>query len=132
MADTATCSDCGGPVLRVITEGGRILELDADPHPDGNVVPVTADGRPVARVLTGDQLPAQEPAWQRHTTTCPESPDARRRRARQAPRCRVCTGPLDQALAAAEPHHDTHPACDDYAAAELVRYAARTAHREAS
>jgi hypothetical protein len=127
-----TCSDCGGPVVWVITEGGRRVELDPDPAPDGNVVPVLTEGHRRARILTGDALPAQEPAWRRHSTTCPESLDARARRARQAPRCRVCTGPLDQALAAAEPHHDTHPACDDRAAAELVRHAARTAHREAS
>jgi hypothetical protein len=127
-----TCSDCGRPVLVVVSEQGRRLELDPDPVDGGNIVPFDVDGRPLARVLAGDQLPAQEPAWQRHAATCPESADARRRRARLAPRCRVCTGLLDQALAAAEPHHGTHPACDDRAAAELVRYAARTAHREAS
>lgn len=127
---TDVCRDCGGPVLVVVSEQGRRLELDRDPHPDGTVVRVLVDGRPLARVLPGDQLPAQEQAWQRHTATCPESPAARRAKARQAPRCRVCTGPLDQALADVE-NHDTHPACDDRAAAELVRYAARTAHREA-
>jgi hypothetical protein len=126
---TDVCRDCGGPVLPVITEQGRRLELDPDPHPDGTVVRVMVDGRPLARVLTGLELPALETAWRRHTATCPESSEARRRRARAAPRCRVCTGPLDPNLAAHEPQHDTHPACDDHAAAELVRHAART-HRE--
>jgi hypothetical protein len=126
MADT--CRGCGGPVLVVVSEQGRRLELDPDPHPDGTVVRVMVDDRPLARVLDGGQLPALEAAWRRHTATCPESPEARRRRARQAPRCRVCTSALDAILAAAEPY-DTHPACDDHAAAELVRYAARS-HRE--
>jgi hypothetical protein len=68
------------------------------------------DGRPLARVLTGLELPALETAWRRHTSTCPESPEARRRRARAAPRCRVCGGAMDPELTALETW-DCHPSC---------------------
>jgi hypothetical protein len=125
-----TCSRCGGPTRWVITaDQGRRIELDPDPTPDGVIVPVTVDGHTRARVLTGDQLPAEGPAWQRHTRTCPESDEARKHRARTAPRCRVCTNPLDRELARREPQHLTHPACDTAAAAATVRAAL---HREAS
>ena len=118
-----TCSDCGAPVRHVFTEGGTDIALDVDPHPDGNVIAVQVDGRTLARVLTPAQLPATQPAWQRHSQTCPESPAARARRAKRAPRCRACDGPLDEHLAQVEPH-DTHPVCDPAAAAALVRHAA--------
>jgi hypothetical protein len=124
-----TCSRCGGPTRWVITaDQGRRIELDPDPTPDGVIVPVVVDGHTRARVLTGDQLPAEGPAWQRHTRTCPESDETRKHRARTAPRCRVCTNPMDAELTRLE-GWVTHPNCDTAAAAATVRAAL---HREAS
>lgn len=115
-----TCSNCGAVVVWVITELGRRIELDPDPVDDGTIVPVELDGHIRARVLTSDQLPAEEPAWQRHSNTCPESPQARARRARLAPRCTVCLNPMDPALARLE-GWTTHPACDPAEGAATVR-----------
>ncbi len=128
---TDTCRDCGAPVVNALTEGGRAIELDADPHPDGTVVLYDVDGHARARVLTGAQLPATQPARQRHSTTCRESPAARARRAKHAPRCRACNQLMDPQLAARE-RWTEHPACDSHEAAELVRYAATRHAREAS
>ena len=119
---TSTCRDCGATVIPVLTEGGRAIELDAEPHPDGNVVPVTADGHTRARVLTARQLPHDGPARRQHTQTCPNSPAARQRRAKRAPRCRACDGPMDPELAELE-HWETHPVCDPDAGAATVRAA---------
>lgn len=126
---TDTCSGCGRPVTWVVTEAGRRVELDPDPHPDGNVVPVTVAGHRRARVLSGDQLPAEGPAWRRHASTCTESPAARQRRARTAPRCRVCNLPMDPGLARREQWTE-HPACDTTAGAQHAREALRTQRRE--
>jgi hypothetical protein len=124
-----TCGDCRQPVRWVITEEGRRIEIDPDPvDDDGNVVPVVVDGHTRARILTGAELPADGPAYRRHVSTCPESPEARKRRARLAPRCRVCLFPMDPTLARLE-QWTTHPACDTTAAAATVR---ATLHREAS
>jgi hypothetical protein len=123
-----TCGDCGRPVRWVITEGGRRIEIDPQPDPGGNVVPVTVDGHTRARILTGDQLPAEGPAYRRHAATCRESPEARKRRARTAPRCTVCLLPMDADLARLE-QWTTHPSCDPAEGAATARAAL---HREAS
>ena len=57
------------------------MPLDPDPHPDGNVVLVTLDDGAIrGRVLTGDELPAQQTAYVRHDRTCARSPQAARLR----------------------------------------------------
>lgn len=93
------CSSCQAPIWWAITVGDRRMPLDVDAHPAGNVVPVliSRDGKELRRVkvLTGDQLPAQVPAWRAHFTTCPNSADHRRRRRILTPKCRFCQQPLD-------------------------------------
>jgi hypothetical protein len=129
MPDTATCDGCLAPIRWVITVAGRRMPLDPDPQPDGNVVPVDVEGRMLARVLTGDELPAQEPAWVPHHRTCPKAADYRHPKTPKGPRCESCYLPMDPQLARVEQWRE-HPACDTPAAAELVRHAARTAHPE--
>lgn len=124
MTDDETCSDCGQRVRWVITASeGRRIALNPHPAPDGNIIPtVDAAGRVRARILTGDQMPPQEPAWTRHTHTCTESPAARQRRARAAPRCRACHCPMDPDLARLEKWTE-HPCCDTTAHAATARAA---------
>jgi len=100
--DTTTCTGqgCGATIRWVITIAGRRMPINPDPHPDGTIIrEVTPEGIR-ARVLTGDQLPAQQTAWQPHWVTCPDSPQFRDRKARTTPRCRACSGPLDPWLVA--------------------------------
>jgi hypothetical protein len=90
------------------------MPLNPDPHPAGTVILTTVDGHTRARVLTGNELPAQETAWRPHWATCPKAPEykaARQRRHSQGPLCAVCRQPMDPALARLE-HWATHPSCD--------------------
>lgn len=129
MTDTdTTCRACGQPIRWVITEGGRRIALDPDPVDGGNIVPIYVEDRLRARVLTGTELPHEGPAWRRHSAACPESAEARARRARLAPRCTVCLNPMDTDLARLE-QWTTHPACDPTEGANTVRAAL---HRKAS
>lgn len=111
-ATTRACDMCGETVRVVVTSSGRRLELDQEPSPAGTVVPVqTTRGEWRARVLTGEELPAQETAWRRHSATCAGGEQARRRERARRPRCRVCSGLLDAVLVDRESYR-THPACD--------------------
>lgn len=104
-----TGAGCGRPIRWVLTVGGKRMPLDPDPAPDGNVVRTVVEGSVRARVLTGDELPAQDPAWVPHHRTCPAAAQFRRNRARAVKRCRGCTDPLDPVLAAAGDLY--HPLC---------------------
>lgn len=35
----STCRSCDAPILWVTMESGKAMPLDADPHPDGTVLP---------------------------------------------------------------------------------------------
>lgn len=110
---TGTCngSGCTADVRWVLTEGGRRMPIDPDPHPDGTVVRrVDGQGRIRAHVLTGVELPAQEPAWRPHWTTCPASAEFRRRQWAAAPKCIACKLPLDRELTA-RTGWPWHPCC---------------------
>ena len=92
---------CGAIVRWVLTEAGRRMPLDEDPHPDGTVVLRHGpDGAVRAHVLTGAELPAQETAWRPHWQTCPDSSQLRRRKAAAAKRCRTCGCGMDPWLPA--------------------------------
>lgn len=129
MSDDSTCTGCGAAIRWVITDGGRRMPLDPDPVPDGNVVPAVIDGQRRARVLTGEQMPADGPAWQAHFRTCPAAPQFRRRPA--GPRCAVCHNPMNPDLADLE-QWTTHPCCDPAAGASTVRAALADHRRKAS
>ena len=68
-----TCRDCGAPIrfVRLITTG-KLLPIDPDPHPSGNVAAWPAHGRLEGYVITKDR-----PASSRATLcTCPTPPAA--------------------------------------------------------
>lgn len=100
---------CGRPIRWLFTEGGRRLPVDPEPHPAGTVVLVTTDGRTLARVLTGAQLPAQEAAYRPHWVTCPASESFRGRQSQRAPRCARCRDRMDPWLT--EHGYDAHIGC---------------------
>ena len=52
------CDDCHETILRLFTIGGRLIDLDPEPHDDGNRTIVTVAGDIRARTLTGTDLPA--------------------------------------------------------------------------
>lgn len=98
---------CGARVRWYYSTGGKILTLDTDSHEDGNVIIVSHDGRIRARILTGTELPATQPAYRRHR--CPPKPE------RPGPVCAGCHGPMDRTLAALE-RWSYHPCCEPGAA----------------
>lgn len=120
--ETATCAGCGAPIRWVITMGEKRMPIDPETHEDGNVVPRTLpDGRVRAQVLTGERLPAQEPAYRSHFVTCPKAPDFRRRKSLATKRCHGCSHPLDAALAAAGDTY--HPTCAPLGLADALAQA---------
>lgn len=123
MTDPTVCTGCSAPIRWVLTVGGKRMPLDPDPHPDGNVIRVEHDGLIRARVLTGDELPAQEPAWRAHWVTCPASADFKRRKGATTPRCVECRQPLDPVLARLGDRW--HPCCAPVAPPPDVRAIAR-------
>lgn len=128
MTDQPDGTDvCSGPNCRavirwVLTEGGRRMPIDRDPHPAGNIVRVDIPGVGVrARVLGGGQLPVEPPtkAYRSHYATCP---DAELFRGPRKPRSPVrycadpaCGLPMDAELAVREQWR-VHPSCTDPAA----------------
>lgn len=80
MRAAMRCPQCGSPVLWTVTEAGKRLLVDAEPHPEGNAA-VYRDGTGTHRSRRpSDELPLM--GWERlhmpHVATCP----GRRRPAR--------------------------------------------------
>jgi hypothetical protein len=96
------CSGCGQPVKTVITEGGKVRDLNPEPNPNGNHTMITVDGRVRAHVATGEELPLTETAYKVHQ--CPPKP------APGTP-CTVCGHPMNRELNDREPN-TMHPCCE--------------------
>jgi hypothetical protein len=121
-----TGPNCTARVRWVLTLAGKRLPLDPKPHPDGTVIRVVLDDGSVrARVLDGDELPAQQTAWRAHWATCPDSQVFRARQAATTPRCALqeCRQPLDPWLV--EQGERYHVLCKPMPAPDEVRAAAR-------
>lgn len=88
-----SCRGCRTRVRYVLTLGGKRIALDPAPHPDGTVV-LEPDLR--ARILTGDQLPAQRQAYREHRCGQVARPRL----------CRACREPIHAAAGA------LHPGCE--------------------
>jgi hypothetical protein len=102
MTDRDVCRGCGAEVLRHITIGAKIRDLEPGARPDGNTIIVEHEGRIRARVLSGDEMPAQQEAFKAHQ--CPP-------KERPGPPCAACLLPMHRELAISE-RWTTHPACD--------------------
>jgi hypothetical protein len=83
------CNHCHAPILWARTTGDRLMPIDADPHPDGNVLVDDAGGHLVAGVLNPNQAAGARDRGQQlhrhHKLTCPHAdrwcrPDRRRAR----------------------------------------------------
>lgn len=117
MEPEGACSICGAGVRNVFTEGGKIRELETDPHPDGNHLMITNErGEIRARVLGPADMPAPDDQGHRKHRCPPPEPDG--------PICDACALPMDRELAAKE-RWAVHPCCDaehaDFVIAERRR-----------
>ena len=113
MSTPSRCSACGEAIWWRLTAAGTRIPID--PHPAAAGTIVLADHR--ARVLTGDELPAQQTAYADHRVTCVKSPAHARRLAAQITRCLACGLPMDPWLPAHGWRH--HVCCAPPSRAEL-------------
>lgn len=73
----ATCDRCGAPITWALTEHGRRICLDIDPHPNGNVVVASVDRYSVSTVHVLDKHEYPVDPRQRllaHIVTCGGKP----------------------------------------------------------
>lgn len=62
-----------------MTESGKRMPLDAEPHPEGNVLMVAGGSGPVARVLSASAAATTSGAlFRSHFVTCPDAGKWRR------------------------------------------------------
>jgi hypothetical protein len=75
------CQSCAARIVWAVTERGKRMPVDADPHPAGNVrlIP-TADGGATAHVLQKHEAAGGAPLHRSHFTSCPNASDWRRSR----------------------------------------------------
>lgn len=75
--------DCRARIVWAVTTNGRPMPVDADPVDGGNIVLVSGNDAPEARVLGPLEVEARDPAQRRlhvsHFATCPGA-DRRRKR----------------------------------------------------
>lgn len=69
------CRSCRRGIRWAFTANGKRMPLDADPHPDGNVVLEDGDsGQPIAVVCApGDPWLAAGPTYMPHWASCPQA-----------------------------------------------------------
>lgn len=116
--------NCGAPMRRMLTEGGRRMPVDPEPVDDATVV-VRRDpeDRVRAHVIGGGDLrDADETTWRAHWATCPDAPSFRKSKGRRkGPLCMGCQHPMDSTLAAAGDLY--HPTCTPMDIREVVKAA---------
>ena len=68
--NTDRCRSCGAPILWVRAERGKMMPLDAEPNPAGNIILI--DG--IAHVRESDlfAITTQE-RWMPHWSYCPQA-----------------------------------------------------------
>lgn len=82
---TNECRSCGAPIRWAITEKGRRMPLDPDPHPDGNVMVEHAAGADHSGVvvfagrLLHEERDLGTPLYRSHFASCPDARKHRRR-----------------------------------------------------
>lgn len=76
MKDSATCRSCGAPIRFVRTTKGKLMPLDREPHPDGNI---ELDTEGHATVHGQPPLDAG-PLYLSHFVSCPSASENRRPR----------------------------------------------------
>ena len=70
------CRSCGAPIRWLTTLRGKMIPIDLEPVPTGNVI-IEGTGR--ARVI-GSGVPSDGPLYQSHFVSCPNAVQHRRPR----------------------------------------------------
>lgn len=77
IAQPCAGKDCGAQIVWAKTVKGKLMPVDLEPSPDGNVELAFEDGRMVARVHAQPILGVE--LRMPHHATCPNAADFRRR-----------------------------------------------------
>jgi hypothetical protein len=84
FVSSSRCTSCGTNIIWATTAAtGKVMPVDVEPHPDGNVLLTERVGRsPLAEVVAPgqDSLIAGEPLRRSHFSTCPQADQHRRAR----------------------------------------------------
>lgn len=78
---SAVCKSCDGSIAWALLPSGKLMPVDAQPVPDGNIAARRDErGDLLARVLkNGDELAEGERRGTSHFATCPNAAAHRRR-----------------------------------------------------
>lgn len=75
----SVCKDCSAEIQWVHSEKGRMMPIDWEPTPDGNVVLQRAGSQTVAHVLKAGEHPAGDALrFRAHFASCPAKRKAKR------------------------------------------------------
>jgi hypothetical protein len=75
------CQSCAARIVWAVTERGKRMPVDAEPHPAGNITLLPLpDGGATAHVLGKFESAGGAPRHRSHFVTCPQSSDWRRSR----------------------------------------------------
>lgn len=74
------CRSCGQRVIWTVTEHGKHMPVDAEPHPAGNITLIPrADGGATAHVLQKHEHAGGAALYRSHFTTCVDALNWRRK-----------------------------------------------------
>ena len=77
---TETCRSCPAQVIWAATTAGKVMPVDAEPHPAGTVALVDRPGRnPLAQVIPAADRAGRQDLRRSHFATCPAAGRWRRR-----------------------------------------------------
>jgi len=77
-ADRGTCRSCGALIVWAVTDSGKKMPVDSEPHPEGNLtVWAQGDTWRVKVIQTTTRWDA--PRFRPHFATCPDAQSWRKR-----------------------------------------------------
>ena len=80
MVKVERCKSCAARIVWAVTELGKRMPVDADPHQAGNITLLPRPlGAPLAHVLQRYETAEERPLYRAHFVSCPNARDWRRR-----------------------------------------------------
>ncbi len=78
--ERAKCRSCGAEIIWVKTANQRLMPLNAEPDPKGNLILLNGVPTLVQRDLYDKPLEEQGPRYTSHFVTCPDADKFRKKR----------------------------------------------------
>lgn len=78
---SSKCRACGEPLVWAVSQKGRMMPVEKEPHPEGTVQLTERNGSWYAKILKADEARTfQGPLYRSHFSSCPKADQFRRRR----------------------------------------------------